>query len=329
MPHILVAGKIHEAGMAVLRAAPDVTYDLVEAVSLESYLPYIAKADGLLIRTQPMPASAIEAAPRLKIVSRHGVGYDAVDINALNARGIPLTIVGDVNSRSVAEQTLMFMLALAKRTLAYDDATRHDWGFRNSFAATELADKTLMLIGFGRIGRMVAKFAAALDMQIMAYDPFIGADQIRVAGAQPVVSIVEGLQLADYVSVHIPKADKVSLIGEEELGVMKSSAFIINTARGGLVDETALAQALNAGRIAGAGLDVFGDEPPAKNHPLFACRNVIFSPHSAGLTEEAAARMGVSSVQNILDFFAGRLDPALVVNKASLSADATKMLKQA
>ena len=326
MPHILIAGKIHEAGMEVLRAAPDITFDLVEAVSLESYLPFIAKADALLIRTQPMPASAVNAAGQLKIVSRHGVGYDAVDVDALNARSIPLTIVGDVNSRSVAEQTLMFMLSLAKRTLVYDDATRNQWGYRNSFAATELADKTLMLIGFGRIGRMVAKFAAALDMRIIAYDPFIGADQIRAAGALPVASILEGLPQADYVSVHIPKADKASLIGAEELAVMKPSSFIINTARGGLVDEIALADALNAGRLAGAGLDVFVEEPPHKDHPLFQYRNVILSPHSAGLTEEAAARMGISSVQNILDFFAGRLDPALVVNKASLSGPAATPL---
>lgn len=329
MPHILVAGQIHDAGMQLLRAAPGVTFDLVKEVSLESYLPFLPKADALLIRTQPMPAEAVVVAERLKIVSRHGVGYDAVDVAALNARGIPLTIVGDVNSRSVAEQTLMLIMALAKRTLTYDDATRNRWGYRNSFAATEVADKTLLLIGFGRIGRMVAKFATALDMHILAYDAYLTPEQIRAAGATPVGSIEEALPLADYVSVHVPKADKAALIGAAELALMKPTSFIINTARGGLVDEAALAAALKSGRLAGAGLDVFVEEPPQKDHPLFGCDNVILSPHSAGLTEEAAARMGISSVQNILDFFAGKLDPALVVNGASLSATATKMLKSA
>lgn len=312
----------------MLRASADVTFDLVEEVSTESYSPLVESADAVLIRTQPMPASVIERATRLKIVSRHGVGFDAVDVAALNRRGIPLTIVGDVNSRSVAEHTMMLILSLAKRTLAYDDATRRsEWDYRNSFEASELSEKTLLLLGFGRIGRNVAKLAEAFDMRVLAYDPFIDEERIRSCGAVPVTDIGSALEGADVVSVHIPLSDSGALIGASELARMKPTAMVINTARGGLVDEDALAATLGEGRLAGAGLDVFASEPPSSDHPLFASNRVVLSPHSAGLTQECAARMSVAAVQSILDFFNGRLDPALVVNSGSLSSAARQLLR--
>ncbi|HUG62285.1 MAG TPA: NAD(P)-dependent oxidoreductase, partial [Methylomirabilota bacterium] len=162
MPHVLVAGRIHDAGLARLRAAPGVTLDVVDAVSTDAYAPLAPKADAILLRTQPLPRSVIETATRLKIVSRHGVGYDAVDEAALTERGIPLAIVGDVNSRGVAEHAMGLILALAKRTIEYDAHTRRsDWGFRNSLTAMELAGKELLIVGFGRIGRHVAAMADA------------------------------------------------------------------------------------------------------------------------------------------------------------------------
>jgi len=320
MPHVLVAGKIHDAGCALLRATPGITFDLVEEVSTESYAPLVGEADAILIRTQPMPADVVGQADRLKIVSRHGVGFDAVDVEALNRRGIPLAIVGDVNSRTVAEHTLMMMLSIAKRATQYDAATRGGgWGYRNSFAATELAGRTLFLIGFGRIGRTVAKMAAGFDMEIYAHDPFVGDADIRQSGAIPVREIGLMLESADYVSIHMPLSDGGTIIGAMELARMKRNAVIINTARGGLVDEEALAAALDEGRLGGAGLDVFSEEPPSANHPLFHSERTILSPHSAGLTEECAARMSTTAVQNILDFFVGKLDPNLIVNAAALT----------
>jgi D-3-phosphoglycerate dehydrogenase len=279
MPHILVAGKIHEAGRALLRASPSVTFDLIDEVSTESYEPLVGKADAILIRTQPMPASVIDKADRLKIVSRHGVGYDAVDVSALNQRRIPLAIVGDVNSRPVAEHTLMMILSIAKRTAQYDAATRDGgWGYRNSFEATELAGKTLFLIGFGRIGRIVAKMAVAFEMEVIAHDPFLSDADIRQSGAVPVREIGPALESADYVSIHVPLAGGSALIGADDLARMKPSAVIINTARGGIVDEKALAAALDAGRIGGAGLDVFVDEPPPANHPfLLSTRTILMA----------------------------------------------------
>jgi D-3-phosphoglycerate dehydrogenase len=316
MPHVLVAGKIHEAGLAVLREAKGFTADLVEEISTESYAPLIGRADALLIRTQPLPAPVIAEAARLRIVSRHGVGYDAVDVGALNARRIPLAIVGDVNSGAVAEQTLMLMLSSAKKTLAYDRAVRDgSWNMRNSFAAVELEGKTLLLVGFGRIGRKVALLARAFGMRILAHDPPVPVAMMEELGVKPARDLGVALEEADFVSLHLPGSGGRPLIGADELGRMKTGAILINTARGGVVDEQALAAALAEGRLAGAGLDVFAEEPPGAGNPLLSSDRVVLTPHSAGLTEECARRMAVAAMRNIVDFFDGRLDPALVVNR--------------
>lgn len=320
MPHVLVAGRIHEAGIGVLRSAPGVTFEVVEEVSTDAYAPRIPGADALLIRTQPLPASIVAGAPKLRIVSRHGVGYDSVDVRALDARGIPLAVIGDANSRSVAEHAFTLVLALAKRVPAHDRAVRGGgWGVRDSFPAAELWGKTLFLVGFGRIGRLVAGMAAAFGMRVLALDPFQSADAIRAGGAEPVPALTDGLQAADAVSLHVPKAGNKPLIGADELALMKPGAILVNTSRGGLIDEDALADALDAGRIAGAGLDVFEAEPAAADGRLLRSSRTVLSPHLAGLTEECAARMGEMAARNILDFFAGRLDPALVVNRDAIA----------
>ena len=328
MPHLLIAGKIHEDGIALIRAAKGFTFDYTPEFTHEAYAPLIAKADGLIIRTQPVPAETIAQGTRLKIVSRHGVGYDAVDVPALNARGIPLTIIGDVNSRPVAEHAMMLMLALAKKVRDYDRATRQGpWSYRNSFEAIELHEKHLLIIGFGRIGRHVAKMAAGFGMVVYAYDPFQSADAIREGGAEPVTALKEGLAHADFVTVHMPMSGGKAVIGHDELAIMKSTATIVNTARGGLIDEDALHLALHNGAIAGAGLDVFLDEPPHKDHPLFASDKLIVTPHSASLSAESAVRMAVMSVQNALDYFEAKLDPSMVVNLPYLSDEARRHLK--
>ena len=319
MAHILVAGKLHPAGLDRLRQAKDMTFTLVEEVSLQSYLPHVAEADAVVLRTQPMTAEVVAAAPRLQIVSRHGVGYDAVDVAALNARRIPLSVVGDVNSRAVAEHTLMLMLAVARKAAQHDAAVRRgDWNVRNRFETVELDGKTLLLVGFGRIGRRVAQLAHAFGMAVTAYDPFVKPEVMAKHGVRPADDLVKALGQADYVSLHMPGSTAGAVIWEEEIGAMKPGAILINAARGGLVDELALDRALREGRLAGAGLDVLKAEPPAPDHPLLANERVLISPHAAGLTAECAQRMAVACVQNVLDHFAGRLDPALVVNAAAV-----------
>lgn len=319
MPHIVVAGKLHPAGLALLGAVEGVTVDHIEEISEASYQPYLPQADALVIRTQPLGVASVALAQRLKIVSRHGVGYDAVDLAALNARRIPLCIVGDVNSVSVAEHAMMLILAGAKRLIRADASARHGpWGWRNRLEAGEISGKRLLILGYGRIGRHLARMAAGFGMEIRAYDPFLAMQGWPEDPVASVPSLAEGLAWADVVSVHLPKAER-PILGAAELAQMKPGAMVINTARGGIVDEAALAQALHAGQIGAAGLDVFEDEPPAPDHPLLGFDQVILTPHIAGLTAESAERMAVASVQNVLDFFAGRLDPGLIVNRDALT----------
>ncbi|OYX18969.1 MAG: 3-phosphoglycerate dehydrogenase [Rhodobacterales bacterium 32-66-9] len=317
MPHLLVAGKLHPSGLDLLRSAPGVTFDYVEEISEPSYQAYLPKADALVIRTQPLSAASIAKAPGLKIVSRHGVGYDAVDVPALNARGIPLCIVGDVNSSGVAEHAMMLVLAATHRLIAADRATRRgDWAWRNGLQTHEVAGKRLLILGFGRIGQKLAGLARAFGMEIHAHDPYIPAEQWPASAVRD-ATLAEALAEADAVSLHLPRGEG-HVLGAAELALMKPTAVVVNTARGGLVDEVALAEALRAGRLGGAGIEVFDAEPPATDHPLFGLDQAVLTPHNAALTVECAERMAIASVQNVLDFFAGRLDPALVVNRAAV-----------
>ncbi len=318
MPHVLVAGKLHPSGIDLLTSRPDVTFDYVEEVSEPSYAPLIDRADGLVIRTQPLSAATVNLAERLRIVSRHGVGYDAVDLGALERRGIALAIVGDVNSVSVAEHAMMLLLAAAKRAGRADRAVREgNWSWRNRLEPTELAGKRLLIVGFGRSGRHLARMAQGFAMEVRACDPFLEAQAWPEGPVAPAADLREALAWADAVSVHAPKTER-PVIGAAELAAIRPGAILVNSARGGVVDEAALIEALRDGRIAAAGLDVFEAEPPAPENPLLAMDQVMLSPHVAGLTAECAERMAVSSVQNVLDYFAGRIDPSLVVNRAAL-----------
>ncbi|GAN80534.1 hydroxyacid dehydrogenase [Acidocella aminolytica] len=320
MPHILIGGRIHEAGLDLIRATPGIRFDMVDDMTAPTTLPLLEKTDAILVRTQTLPATLLEQAKNLKILSRHGVGYDNVPVEVLNRRHIPLCIVGDANSSAVAEHTLMLMLALAKRVIAYDRETRAgNWRFRDSQEATDLDGKTLLLLGFGRIGHAVAKRAAAFGLNIEVHDPYADPNVVSNTGATPTPSLHEALPRADFLSVHIPLIGSKAPIGAEELALLKPGAIVINTARGGIIDESALAEALTRGHISGAGLDVFVTEPPAPNHPLFCHDRVILTPHAAGLSKECAMRMASMAAQNILDFFQDKLDPALVVNSAHTS----------
>ncbi len=319
MPRVVVAGKIHPDGLAILQNAPGVEIDYVEEVSAASYEPFMATADALLIRTQPLTAGFINASPTLKIVSRHGVGYDSVDVAALTKRGIPLAVVGDVNSRAVAEHAAMLMLSAARRTVLFDRKMREgDWNYRNSLDAFELDGGTLLIVGFGRIGKRLAQIAKGLGMTVLAHDRYQDRASIEAEGVVAVDDLMEGLKVADVVSLHVPKVGAQPLIGADELALMKPTAILVNTARGGLVDERALLLALEERRLGAAGLDVFVDEPPLPGDPLLSCERLVLSPHNAGLTEACGRRMAISAATNILDFFNGSLDPALIVNSAEM-----------
>ncbi len=320
MPNVLVLGRIHEKGLDLLRARPGIEFEMLANPTEPEILRKTPAADAILVRTTRLSGAAIDAAPRLKVVSRHGVGYDNVDLEALDRRGIPLALVGNVNALSVAEHTLFMMLALAKKGVAHDRALRAgNWKLRDQFGATELYGKTLLLLGFGRTGREVARRAQAFDVKVLAYDPYVRAEPMYAARVQPVTKLTDAWPVADFISVHLPlSAETKGIIGALELATMKKSAIVISTARGGLVDEAALAHALRSRQIRAAGLDVFVDEPPSPDNPLLKLDNVLLSPHIAGLTEECAIRMAEVSARNVLAGLDGTLDADLVVNKQVL-----------
>ncbi|WP_417280303.1 hydroxyacid dehydrogenase [Celeribacter sp.] len=323
MLHLLVAGKLHPSGEAMLETLGEkgVRVEYVEEVSEASYAPLIARADALVIRTQPLSAATIAQAENLRVVSRHGVGYDSVDLNALNARGIALTIVGDVNSVSVAEHAMTQILCGAKQVLRADQAVRDpsQWGWRNRLEQREISGKTLLIMGYGRIGRRLAKMALAFDMKVCAYDPYLLSSGWPDGPVRPVERLEDGLAEADFISVHIPKSDR-PLLGDAEFSMMKPGVVIANTARGGVVCEAALHKALCSGHVAAAGLDVFDVEPPKDGTVFRACDTALLSPHIAGLTNECGERMALASLQNALDFLSGDIDPALIVNPEVLHA---------
>lgn len=316
MAKILVTDGIQRAGLDILTQRQDVVIDHCRnRAGEEDLISRVAQVDAILVGTTPITGRIVDAAEVLKVISRRGVGYDNIDLAALRRRKIPLTIVGSANAATVAEHTLSFILALAKQVIAYDGATRAgNWRFRESLSAVDLLGKTLMLLGFGRVGRGVAVRAAAFGMRVVVYDPLVSEEVFREFPVEPVTDLLHGIANCDFLSVHVPLSPQtLGLVGHDELAAMRPTAFIISTARGGVVDEDDLVNALRTGAIRGAGLDVFNEEPLPPNHPLIGFENVILSPHSASMTAECAQRMDAVAAQNCLDAIDGKLDPALIV----------------
>lgn len=314
---ILVNGDCRKCGIETLRERDDVALDIVSTDSAHQWAERIRGAHAVLARSAPVTAEMIDSAPGLLIVSKHGVGYDRIDVDALTARGIPLAITATANAQSVAEQTMLLMLACAKRILPSDFRTRHGelHAARKAFDRIELYGKKVLVLGFGRTGKVVVKRCLGFEMDVLVCCPTHDPKGILAAGATPVEDFRSVLGEVDFVTLHVPLTDATrGLIGRDELAAMKPTSILVNCARGGLVDEEALHDALKSCAIFGAGLDVFRQEPPPADHPLFALDNLVVSPHAGGSAAEALERMGEQAARNILDAFDGRLDPAMVVN---------------
>jgi D-3-phosphoglycerate dehydrogenase len=243
----------------------------------------------------------------LQVVSRIGVGYDTVDVPALTRHKVPLMIAGTANSPSVAEQAMHFMFALAKRGAELNAMVKANrWADRFKTLPIDLINKTLLIVGFGRIGTRVAKRCLAMEMAVLVYDPYVNAAAIRAAGCEPVADLDAALPRADFVTIHCPKTDEtVGMFDTARLKRMKPTAYLVNTARGGIVDEKDLHAALTSGVIAAAGIDVLDREPPDPDNPLLKLANIITAPHMAGVTVESIDRMAVQAVRNVLSVFDG------------------------
>lgn len=315
MARVLVLGTIHAAGLERLAAQPGMETIVVDERAEAEIDAALGQADAVVVRTAPLPARRIAAAPRLRVIAKHGVGVDNIDLAAARARGIPVAVTATANATSVAEFAFAQILALAKRAAEMDAAVRAgDWAARNRPGVIELAGKTLLVVGFGRIGTRVARRALAFEMRVLVHDPFVPSARIREAGCEPAAELDAALPEVDVLSLHCPlTATTRGMIDAARLARLRPTAFLIDTARGGLVDETALAEALAAGRLAGAALDVFGREPLPADDPLLAAPNLLLSPHVAGVSAESARRMALEAAENVLAGLEGRLDPAVLV----------------
>jgi D-3-phosphoglycerate dehydrogenase / 2-oxoglutarate reductase len=299
---VYVDGPIHDDALGLLRSATEV---VTEAVQMEAALPDV---QAVLLRTASLDAEAIGRARSLQVIARHGVGVDNVAVVEAARRGIPVLITPQANLRSVAEH--VFALALAvSRNLIRADRTVRDGRFasRDRLLGRELFGTTLGVIGLGRIGGEVARMAAqGFGMRVLGYDPWLPPVRIRERDAEPVETLPGLLSACDLVTVHVPLSRKTcGLLGHRELASMRPGSVLMQTSRGGVVDEEALVDALRSGHLAGAGIDVYETEPPPQDHPFYSLEQVVLTPHTAALTEQAMRRMAVDAAQGILDVLAG------------------------
>ena len=321
---IFITQTMSPSGRALLHERDDIELvefpNLISAADFEALLKAHAPVHGVALGATRFGEPELEAAKDMKVVTRIGVGYDAVDVAALSRRKIPLMVVGIANSPSVAEQALFMMLMLAKRALEMHALVKEgNWASRLGKLPFDLFGKTVLIVGFGRIGTRTAKRCLAMEMNVLVYDPYKSVEEIRAAGCQAVSDLDAALPRADFVSIHCPKSpETVGMFGAARLRRMKPSAYLVNTARGGIVDEAALYAALVSGKLAGAGLDVFEQEPPAVPYPLFELPNVIIAPHVAGVTLEAVERMSEQTARNILSALDGDPIRQNVINQEVL-----------
>ncbi|MBM4312443.1 MAG: hydroxyacid dehydrogenase [Deltaproteobacteria bacterium] len=316
---ILIVQAIHERGMQVFDERFDVR--VASDPSEATVIKEIKGVEGVVVRMAPFTRKIIEAADALKVIGRHGVGVDTIDVQAATEKGIVVTNTPNANATSVAEHTLTAIGALAKRVVVYDHAIRNRrWELRNSYGAIDLDGKILGLVGVGRIGSMVARrAAAAYNMKAIAFDPYITPEKAREMGVTLCAAMDDIFRQADVVSLHTPLTPETRrLVNADRLRLMKPTAFLVNFSRGEVIDERALYDALKTGVIAGAAIDVYDPEPPLDDNPLFELDNILLSPHSAALTGECVIRMATGAAEGVVDVLSGRR-PQFVVNPGVLT----------
>lgn len=305
-PLVVLAGPIHPAGMELLRSEASVV--VAEELTENGIIRASREARAILFRSRPRVTERLmSSCPRLICVGRHGVGLDIVDLDAATRLGIAVVHAPASNSHSVAEHTLMLMLALLRRLIPMDRATRKgEWDDSRYKRINELKGMTLGIIGVGNIGRRVAGLAQAFGMKVLGYDPYVPPDELRRRGAEPVSDLTTLLSLADIVTCHTPLTSETRhMINRETISQMKDGTILIDTSRGEVHDERALFEALTSGKLRGAGLDVWEEEPPRADNPLFNLDNVICTGHVAGVTEESRRNISTQVASEILRVLRG------------------------
>jgi len=313
---ILIIQNINEAGPKLLTNHPDYEFEIIEDINDPTLKEKIIDCDGVSLRTAKLTAEIIEYGKKIKIISRHGVGYDNIDLNICKEREITVAITATANAVAVAEHVMFMLLSISKRKSMYDDTVKTGkFNERNKLPKTiEIWNKNILIAGFGRIGQCLIKRCLGFEMNVFVYDPFISAEKIESYGGKKVDDLSEAVKTMDAISLHIPLNDETkNMINLDLLKTMKKNCIIINAARGGIINESDLNKALNDDLIFGAGLDVFEIEPPEANNPLLKNDKVFLSPHTAAFTEECMIRMGKETIQNIIDFFDKKLEQSKTI----------------
>ena len=316
MKKILIIQDINEKGKELLKKHPDYEFEVIEDVNDPSLKEKIKDCDGASLRTAKLPAEIINLGKKLKIISRHGVGYDNIDLETCKKNNIAIAITATANAVAVAEHVMFMLLSISKRKNMYDDSVKNgNFSDRNKLPKTqEIWGKNILIAGFGRIGQCLIKRCLGFEMNVFVYDPFISSEKIESLGGKKVQNLKDAVRTMDAISLHIPLNEETKdMINLDLLKTMKKNCIVINAARGGIINEKDLDQALNENIIFGAGLDVFEIEPPKKDNPLLNNDKVFLSPHTAAFTEECMIRMAKETTQNIIDFFDDKLEKSKIV----------------
>lgn len=327
MMKILITDKLAKEGVDILQAEKAFQVDCKFGISAEDLKSIIKDYDALVIRSgTQVTAEIIEAADKLKVIGRAGVGLDNVDLKAATKKGIVAMNTPAGNTTSTAEHTMSMILSLSRNIPQACASVKAGKWERSKFSGVEVHGKTLGVIGFGRIGSTVASMARGFGMKIMAYDPYLSMEIAAKAGVE-MVDLDKIFRQADYITIHIPKTGETkNLISDKEFAVMKKGARVINCARGGIIDEQALVRALKEGRIAGCALDVFEQEPPAADHPLFQLENCVATPHLGASTSEAQVNVAIEIAETVRNALLGK-GITNAANFPSLSAEDYKVLE--
>lgn len=309
MNKIVISHPLYQDGMALLKGKAEIV--ITNDGDSDRILDSLIDADAYILRIGKIDRKAIERCEKLKVITRPGVGYDSVDVQAATERGIPVVLCPAANARAVAEHTVALLLACAKNIVESVNETKAgNFGIRNRYAAVDIVDKMLVVLGFGNIGRQVAKLCAALDMKVGVFDPFVKRETAEEMGYVYFENMLDALAAADFVSLHMPSMPSTrSMIAAEQFKAMKPTAFFLNAARGDVVNEPALIAALKNGEIAGAGLDVLVEEPFPADHPFMTMPNVVLTPHMAAQSQETVSKLVTMAAEGTLAVLRGEKWP--------------------
>lgn len=317
MYKIAIIEEFHKSGLELFDKHKDFTYEIINDVSENNLINKLPEFDGCTLRVSKLTKNILEKCKKLKVISRHGVGYDNIDLDFIKKKKISLLITANQNDITVAEHAMYMMLSLSKGVVSHDTAVRKGLfkkGIKN-IQTFELNKKEMLIIGFGRIGRSMIQKCKSFNMNVKVYDPLVKKEIIEGKGAKKLENLQDGLRNADFVSLHVPLTNKTkNLINLNNLKTMKKNAIIINTSRGGVINELDLNKALNENMIFGAGIDVFEKEPVTSDNPLIKNKKILLSPHSATFTNECKIRMAKQTVKNIIDFFENKIDKSMIIN---------------